>query len=81
MKRCVAIDYIYGYMPATEWHRRSQSSIDVNKNLVTAAKEKRINLSAFLESKLEELLILKNRCRGRGSDPRLPDYESGALTN
>jgi hypothetical protein len=50
---------------------------------MTAAKEKgkRINLSAFFESKLEELLILKMGCRERDSDPRLPDYESGALTN
>jgi hypothetical protein len=60
---------------------KKKLTLSVNKDLVTAAREKRINLSAFLESKLEELLILKDKCRERDSDPRLPDYESGALTN
>jgi hypothetical protein len=61
--------------------QKKKLTLSINKDLVTAAKKKRINLSAFLESKLEESLILKEECRERDSDPRLPDYESGALTN
>lgn len=44
-------------------------TLSVNKHLVTAAKEKRINLSAFLESKLEELLIKKKEMPGAGFGP------------
>jgi post-segregation antitoxin (ccd killing protein) len=36
--------------------QKKKLTLSVNKDLVTAAKEKRINLSAFLESKLSELL-------------------------
>ena len=52
---------------------KKKLTLSVNKDLVTSAKEKRINLSAFLESKLEELLFLSdNSCGERDSNPRIP---------
>jgi hypothetical protein len=52
---------------------------------VTAAKEKSINISAFLESKLSELLDDEiNQCGGQDSNPRTPagaDLESATFVH
>ena len=52
---------------------------------MTSAKEKRINLSAFLESKLEELLVSSVKsCGGQDSNPRTPagaDLESATFVH
>jgi hypothetical protein len=52
---------------------KKKLTLSVNKDLVMAAKEKNINLSAFVESKLLELLSPGiNSCGGRDSNTRTP---------
>ncbi len=54
-------------------------------NLENTAKSKRINLSFFLESKLQELLTAENsQCGGQDSNPRTPagaDLESATFVH
>ena len=53
--------------------RKKKLTLSVNKDLVSAAKVKNINLSFFLESKLSELLNNGTRsCGGRDLNPRIP---------
>ena len=53
--------------------RKKKLTLSVNKDLVSAAKAKNINLSFFLESKLSELLNNGTRsCGGRDLNPRIP---------
>ncbi len=56
--------------------RKAKLTLSVDKNLVTAAKDIGINLSAFLEIQLRQYLaVLKNgytQCGGRDSNPRTP---------
>jgi post-segregation antitoxin (ccd killing protein) len=49
--------------------QKKKLTLSVNKDLVMAAKEKNINLSAFFESKLQELLNEENM---NGPDAILP---------
>jgi hypothetical protein len=50
--------------------QKQKLTLSVNKDLVTSAKEKRINLSFFLESKLSELLDAEIKTCGGGRDFR-----------
>jgi hypothetical protein len=53
--------------------QKKKLTLSVNKDLVASAKEKRINLSFFFESKLTELLNTGNSsCGGRDLNPRIP---------
>ncbi len=80
--------------------RKARITLSVNEELLRWAKAYGINISRFLEARLEELRDLvegkahsfrseearktgnkaKKKWRGRDSNPRPPDYESGALT-
>lgn len=52
---------------------KAKLTLSVNRDLVAVAKQKGINLSSFLEIKLEEILFQeKKQCGGRDSNTRTP---------
>jgi hypothetical protein len=53
--------------------QKQKLTLSVNEALVNAAKEKRINLSSFFETKLlKHLNNGNNSCGGRDLNPRIP---------
>ena len=58
---------------------KKKLTLSVDKNLVEKAKEMGINISAFLEEKLAEVVDQSKTSRRRDLNPRPGDYKSPAL--
>lgn len=57
-------------------YNKTKLTLSVDKDLIKLARENKINISAFLEEKLREYLLLNNECGCRDLNP---GYKLGKL--